>query len=92
MIVPQRAKLAMAVRGTTNHYALKQIRRRHWVAHAARTGLGESLAQQLIDESIAQVPDVIETAGAQLPHGFPADLFDAVAQGLRDQAALLSLA
>ncbi|MCA1323145.1 type II toxin-antitoxin system HipA family toxin [Herbaspirillum sp. alder98] len=90
MIAAQRARLAMAVRGKSNHYVLRDIRRNHWLAHAAQTGLGEALAQQIIDESIAQVPAVIETAGAQLPPGFPADLFEAIARGLRDQAALLS--
>lgn len=83
---------ASAIKSKTGFklHFLTQLRRAHWLAHAARSGLGAALAQQIIDQSIAQVPAVIENAGAQLPTGFPADLFESIACGLRHQAALLS--
>ena len=46
-IVPQRAKLAMAVRGNGNHYLADRIQRRHWIAQARQVDLGVDIAEVL---------------------------------------------
>lgn len=89
-VAPQRAKLAMAVRGTQNYYNLQQIQRRHWLNHAGQVGLGAAAAEGIIDDVLAAVDGVVTSAYAQLPSGYPMDLADAILQGLERQRARLA--
>jgi len=89
-VAPQRATLAMAVRGTQNYYKLQQIQRRHWLNHAGQIGLGAAAAEGIIDEVLSAVDDVVNSAYAQLPLGYPMDLADAILQGLERQRARLA--
>ena len=84
-VAPQRAKLAMAVRGKQNHYNLQRIQRRHWLAHAAQVGLGAVAAEMVIEEVLAAVDDVVASSFAQIPAGYPKDLAEAILQGLLRQ-------
>lgn len=89
-VAPQRAKLAMAVRGTQNHYNLRRIQRRHWLNHANQVGLGSAAAEALIADLLIAVDDVVASTYAQIPAGYPMDLADAILQGLvrqRDRLA-----
>lgn len=86
---PRDAKLAMAVQGRNRHYALHEIHRWHWSEMATRLGLAQG-AGELIDQMTAGLPRVLDELAARLPAGFPAAVFDAVAQGLRDAAARLA--
>lgn len=88
-ISPQKAKLAMAVRGSSNHYLIEKIRRRHWIAQAQQVGLGAAAAEQLIEEVIESTAAVIGKVGAMLPDGFPADLAEAVVSGMKRHCAKL---
>ena len=56
----QKCKLAMVVRGSSNHYLLSQIRRRHWIKHGEITGLGQQEVESIIEELLAATPGVIE--------------------------------
>ena len=84
-VAPQRAKLAMAVRGTQNYYHLQQIQRRHWLHHARLVGLGAAAGEAIIEESLTAVDDVVEAVQGQLPAGYPADLADEILRGMRRQ-------
>jgi len=86
---PQKARLAMAVRGTSNHYLIGKIRRRHWLAQAQQVGLGARAAGQLIADVSAATAGVIAAAQRQLPEGFPADLAEAIFTGMTRQCARL---
>lgn len=88
-IAPQKAKLAMAVRGSGNVYLLDKIQRRHWNAQARQAGLGQD-AEDLIAELLQGSQGVIDTVAAQLPPAFPPDLADAIFSGLRRQCARLA--
>jgi serine/threonine-protein kinase HipA len=89
-ISPHKAKLAMAVRGSTNYYLIEKIQRRHWLAQAQQVGLGAAAAGQLIEEVIEATESVIGEVGNMLPDGFPMDMADAVFSGIRRHAAGLA--
>jgi len=89
-ISPYKAKLAMAVRGSTNHYLIDKILARHWIAQAQQVGLGAAVAQQLIEEVITSTASVIDTVSGLLPDGFPMDMAEAIFNGMRNQAAKLA--
>lgn len=91
-ISPHKAKLAMAVRGSTNYYLIEKIQRHHWLAQAQQVGLGAALAEQLIAEVVQATESVIDAVGNLLPEGFPMDVAEAVFKGMRRQTAELGTA
>lgn len=88
-VAPQRAKLAMAVRGSENYYLLQQIQRRHWRRHAQLVGLGALAAEEIIEEVIAATAAAVDSVRRLLPSGFPQDLADAILRGLTRQSERL---
>ncbi|ARU32213.1 toxin HipA [Sulfuriferula sp. AH1] len=89
-IPPSKAKLAMAVKGSTNNYLIKQIQRRHWISHARQVGLGAAAAEQLIEEVVKSTESVIGEVGNLLPDNFPMDMAEAIFNGMRIQSAKLA--
>ena len=89
-IPPQKAKLAMAVRGTANYYLIEKIQRRHWLAQAQQVGLGAVAAEQLIEEVVESTAAVIAEVGQLLPDDFPADLAEAIFNGMKKHCARLA--
>ncbi len=89
-ISPQKAKLAMAVRGSTNYYLIEKIQRRHWIAMAQQVGLGAEAAEQLIEEVIESTEAAIGEAGQLLPDDFPVDLAEAIFSGMKKHRAKLA--
>jgi len=90
-ISPHKAKLAMAVRGSTNHYLIESIQRRHWIAQAQKVGLGAAAAGQLIEDVTESTESVIGAVGSLLPDDFPMDMAEAVFSGMRGQSAKLAV-
>jgi len=90
LISPHKAKLAMAVRGSANHYLIENIQRRHWIAQAQQVGLGAAAAGQLIEDVTESTESVIGEVGNLLPDDFPMELAEAVFSGLRRQSAKLA--
>jgi serine/threonine-protein kinase HipA len=82
------AKLAMAVRGKSKHYRLKNIQRRHFNATAAQCGVGET-AESLIADILAATPAVVSSVQKDLPGEFPQRVLDAILQGLMKSAQQL---
>lgn len=89
-ISPHKAKLAMAVRGSTNYYLLEKIQRRHWLDQAQQVGLGAAVAEQLIQEVVETTNSAIDETSKSLPDGFPMDVTEAVFSGMRRQVAKLA--
>lgn len=81
-IHPKKLKLAMALRGTSKHYRIAEIERRHFNLTARACGLGADM-ESIVDEVIGKTPNVIEQVEGKLPKDFPASLFDSVTTGLR---------
>ncbi len=88
-IQPRDAKLAMAVRGSTNYYEVYRIQRRHWSAMAQRVNLGAQMAERIIEELLVQTPQVVHDAFRRLPKGFPQDLAESILQGMMRQLETL---
>lgn len=88
----QKAKLAMAVRGTSNHYLIGQIMRRHWITQGQQVGLPPHAVDELIASVTQATPHVIDTVAAQLPPGFPEDLASAIFDGMSKQSKKLAAA
>lgn len=83
----QRVKLAMALRGKSKHYLIRDIQRRHFNATARLCGLGS--AEPIIAAMLAATPGVIATVEKELPDGFPAALFRSITRGLTSAAQAL---
>lgn len=81
------AGLAMAVRSKNAHYALQAIQPRHWEALALKNG--GPATWEAMRALAARVEDVLARVGKAIPRAFPPRLFDAVATGMRAQAARL---
>lgn len=89
-ISPHKAKLAMAVRGSGNHYLIDKIQRRHWIAQAQQVGLGAAAAERLIEEVTESTKSVIGAVGNLLPNDFPMDMAEAVFSGMSKQSDKLA--
>jgi serine/threonine-protein kinase HipA len=85
----KKLKLAMAVRGSSKHYRLTEIRRHHFNMTAKQCGLGTDM-EPIIAEVLAKTPSVIESVAAKLPPGFPTELFEHITGRLRVAAAELA--
>ena len=89
-ISPQKAKLAMALRGSTNYYLIEKIQRRHWITQAQQVGLGAEAAEQLIEEVIESTEAVTGEVSQLLPEDFPVDLAEAIFSGMKKHCAKLA--
>ena len=89
-IAPQKAKLAMAVRGSTNHYLLDKIHYRHWLAQAQQAGLGADVAQQLIGEVIEMTGFVINQVRTSITGPFPMDVAESIFMGMEEKVQMLA--
>ncbi|MGZ2747738.1 type II toxin-antitoxin system HipA family toxin [Burkholderia stagnalis] len=86
----QKARLAMAVHGKNRHYAIHEIQPRHWVAQGLRTGLLEDDVQAAISAVADRTDAVIGDVSAMLPPDYPADVADAIFDGMRRQSRRLA--
>ncbi|WP_454757766.1 type II toxin-antitoxin system HipA family toxin [Cupriavidus campinensis] len=85
----QKARMAMAVRGSQNYYRLAQIQRRHWIAQGRQVGLPEAEVESMIAELVAAMDPAIAAVAARLPREFPQDVAGAVFDGIRAQGKKL---
>lgn len=79
----------MAVRGSSNHYLISQIRRRHWIKQGEITGLGQQEVESIIEDLLAETPGVIERVTGLLPASFPPELASCIFDGIRQQSTRL---
>jgi serine/threonine-protein kinase HipA len=81
-LAAQELKLAMAVDGVNRHYRLDEIVGRHWISTARKARFSENEARSVLEECSARVPAVVDEVARALPPGFPAELAEAVFDGL----------
>jgi serine/threonine-protein kinase HipA len=86
---PKKLTLAMALRGTSKHYRIAEITRRHFNLAARLCGYGKDM-ESIIHDVTGQTPAVIERVGARLPKGFPPSLFEQVTSRLARAAKQLA--
>jgi serine/threonine-protein kinase HipA len=91
---PFKAKMAMAVRSKNTHWVMREIVRRHWLALGAEHGVQSSDGRNtagVLDDIVAQTPEVVRTVRALLPNTFPAHLADSILNGLQIVANKLAV-
>jgi serine/threonine-protein kinase HipA len=88
-IHPKKLKLAMSLRGSSKHYRIAEIQRRHFNMAAQQCGHGANM-EDLIEQTLGMTDQVIERVAAELPVGFPAALFAVITRGLSRAAAQLA--
>jgi serine/threonine-protein kinase HipA len=81
----QKAKLAMALRGTTSHYRIKDIHARHFRTLA--DSLGDDAAWPAMCAMVEQVPTAIDRVEPRLPRDFAGPVWAAATAGLKRQSA-----
>ena len=84
----QKAKLAMALRSKSSHWALQDLRARHWDGVAKLAGLGD--AHALCSDLLAQLPGALDTVESQLPSSFPEHVARTIFEGVRNTAKRLT--
>lgn len=86
----QKAKMAMAVRGSSNYYLIQRIQRKHFIKQAVVTGIAKDEAERLIEEVIDNAESVVERVRAQIPDNFPKSLANKILDGMLKQVTKLS--
>lgn len=76
---------AMAVTGRSRHYRWHEIHRWHWVAMGEKLGLDADIPA-LIERLIRHTSQALAEVAAVLPPDFPGELFEQVAEGVRNAA------
>lgn len=89
-VAPQKAKLAMAVRGQSNHYLIERIQPRHWLAQARSSGLTEAWADELLNELADNTGEILQKIEGEVPPDFPADVAETIFHGIRRQREKLT--
>ncbi|MBR8458873.1 type II toxin-antitoxin system HipA family toxin [Burkholderia dolosa] len=87
---PRRARLAMAVCGKNRHYVIGDIQPRHWIAHGRRVGLTEDDVRTAMADVAARTEPAIADVASRMPADFPADVADAIFDGMRRQSRKLA--
>lgn len=89
-IAIQKAKMAMAIRGSKNYYLIQKIQRRHFIKQAVTVGISAGEADNMISEIVELVESVIEQVVELLPRQFPKELADKILQGMLNQSKKLA--
>jgi serine/threonine-protein kinase HipA len=84
----KKVTMAMSIRAGNSHYKMGEILRRHWNAAAKANAVGSDF-EPMIEQFITRAPNAIEAVQAQLPDDFPAQVSDAIFEGVMKQARVL---
>ena len=81
-------KLAMAV-GDNRHYVVGWIMPRHFVQTAIKSGIPETVVQEIFGELLANEENAVDQAVNSLPEEFPQELAESIIGGLMTRLRLL---
>jgi serine/threonine-protein kinase HipA len=87
-LAPEKAKMAMAVRGRGRHYQWERMTRRHW-RETAKAGGMEAEIEGILSELIDGADGAAEKAAEALPTGFPGRVAETILSGLKQAARRL---
>jgi serine/threonine-protein kinase HipA len=87
-LAPEKALMAMSVRGRSKHYHWSRISRRHWLESAKAWGMADQ-APGILAELIETTPEVLGKIQAALPGDFPAHVAEPILKGLGRAARTL---
>lgn len=89
MLSSHKARMAMGLWGKNKHYLWRNMQKQHLLTTGIACGLSESVCVDIIDDMIGKRLDVIDLVSAQLPAGFPAQVADAIFEGVWLKAKML---
>ncbi len=81
-LAPEKAKMAMAVKGRSKHYLWERMTRKHWLETAKACGLENEIGR-IFSELFENADKVADTVGANLPPGFPSSVAEPILKGLK---------
>lgn len=84
----RKSKMAMAVRGKSNHYSITSIQRRHWVDMAKQVGMAHEV-ELLLEEVADKTAHAISHTETLLPANFPEELAKRIFDGMKKQREML---
>jgi serine/threonine-protein kinase HipA len=87
-VAPEKAKMAMSVRGRGKHYHWDRITPRHWRESAAAWGMASEIGG-ILAELIEKTGEVLSGAAAGLPADFPGAVAEPVLKGLKKAVSRL---
>jgi len=79
----QKMKMAMAVRGKSNHYQWGKIQLRHWLSTAKACGFPTDEMEFSIKELLEKMDVVIDNVKGMLPAAFPEEVAKSVFDGMQ---------
>lgn len=79
----QKIKMAMALKGETNHYRWNEIQKRHFLSAAKNAQFSVAEAETLLKTMLEKVDAVITTIEKQLPQDFPSAISDSIFEGMK---------
>jgi serine/threonine-protein kinase HipA len=82
-LAPEKAKLAMSLRGRRAHYRLNEITGRHWHELAGRTGVPGLWAR--MQSFVESAPEAFDRLEKRLPRAFPERVYATIRNGIRAQ-------
>lgn len=88
-VAPQKAKMAMSLKGRNRHYHWARIQPRHFLSTAQHVGFSSERVRFLLDEIAGQTEHATSTVEALLPADFPHHISDSILNGVRSQAKKL---
>ena len=74
-------RLAMAV-GAKRHYKIMWIAPRHFFETARKSGVGERVVRDILEELRNSAPAAVNTAVSHLPKGFPESVANSIQKGV----------
>ena len=86
----QDAKLAMGLKGKSMHRSMQEVQTRHWRSLAAQTGNEAAWPAmlQIIDDAPAEIDALLN----RLPAGFPEQVADSIAAGIKKHCRIFGVA
>jgi len=82
-LAPEKANLAMSLRGRRAHYRLNEITGRHWHELAGRTGVPGLWAR--MQSFVESAPEAFDRLEKRLPRAFPERVYATIRHGIRAQ-------
>ena len=90
-IPKQKAKMAMALRGTSkNHYLWSKVQPRHFLSTAKAINFPQEKSGKILTEMLEQASDVALQVTKQLPASFPHHISEPILQGMTELAKIHS--
>ncbi len=78
----RKVKMAMALKGTRNHYHWYDMQRKYFISSAKISDYPTQRAEQALDDMLGKVETVIELVSAKLPSKFPSKIYEPIFEGL----------